>query len=130
MTFVHRLPLYLFPVFVPTGAFLVPYFFILIVVGFPMLLLEMGIGQFASLGPVSIWRFSPLFKGESSVSSPFSDQCPSGTLVNSSKVSHRSVRLSDQCPSGALVHSSKVSHRSVHLSRTSGHLMHQSTLQR
>jgi len=52
-------------VFAP-GAFLVPYFIILIVVGFPMLLLEMGIGQFASLGPVTIWRISPLFKGESS----------------------------------------------------------------
>jgi solute carrier family 6 amino acid transporter-like protein 5/7/9/14 len=46
------------------GAFLFPYFIALILIGFPVLFLEMAFGQFASLGPVTIWRISPLFKGK------------------------------------------------------------------
>ncbi|KAK2155209.1 hypothetical protein LSH36_246g04045 [Paralvinella palmiformis] len=45
------------------GAFLFPYFIALILVGFPVLFLEMAFGQFASLGTLTIWRISPLFKG-------------------------------------------------------------------
>lgn len=45
------------------GAFLIPYMIALILVGFPVLFLEMAFGQFASLGTLTIWRISPLFKG-------------------------------------------------------------------
>ena len=45
------------------GAFLIPYCLALVSVGFPMLFLEMSFGQFASLGPITIWRICPLFKG-------------------------------------------------------------------
>uniref|UniRef100_A0A5K3EUZ4 Transporter n=1 Tax=Mesocestoides corti TaxID=53468 RepID=A0A5K3EUZ4_MESCO len=45
------------------GAFLVPYLLMLILVGLPLFFLEFAFGQFASLGPISIWNVSPLFKG-------------------------------------------------------------------
>jgi hypothetical protein len=35
-------------------------------VGLPLFYLEVAIGQYASLGPISIWRINPLFKGKSS----------------------------------------------------------------
>ena len=49
------------------GAFLFPYLFMLIVVGYPLMFLEMSFGQFSSLGCISIWRMSPLFKGMLSI---------------------------------------------------------------
>nr|CDS26504.1 sodium and chloride dependent glycine [Hymenolepis microstoma] len=45
------------------GAFLVPYVIMLGLVGLPLFFLEFAFGQFASLGPISIWNVSPLFKG-------------------------------------------------------------------
>lgn len=45
------------------GAFLVPYFIVLLVFGRPMYYLEMCLGQFSSIGPVNIWEISPIFKG-------------------------------------------------------------------
>ncbi|GFY59060.1 sodium- and chloride-dependent glycine transporter 2 [Trichonephila inaurata madagascariensis] len=45
------------------GAFLIPYLFFLMLCGIPMFFLEMSFGQFASLGPISIWKICPLFKG-------------------------------------------------------------------
>lgn len=45
------------------GAFLVPYFLFLTICGIPLFFLEMSFGQFASLGPVAIWKICPLFKG-------------------------------------------------------------------
>ncbi|VUZ54515.1 unnamed protein product [Hymenolepis diminuta] len=45
------------------GAFLVPYVIMLICLGLPIFFLEFAFGQFASLGPISIWSISPLFKG-------------------------------------------------------------------
>ncbi len=45
------------------GAFLVPYVIMLAFVGLPIFFLEFAFGQFASLGPISIWTISPLFKG-------------------------------------------------------------------
>lgn len=46
------------------GAFLVPYVIMLALVGLPLFFLEFAFGQFASLGPISIWNVSPLFKGQ------------------------------------------------------------------
>ncbi|KAM7535481.1 hypothetical protein Aperf_G00000091586 [Anoplocephala perfoliata] len=45
------------------GAFLVPYVIMLVCIGLPIFFLEFAFGQFASLGPISIWSISPLFKG-------------------------------------------------------------------
>ncbi|UYV62208.1 hypothetical protein LAZ67_1008228 [Cordylochernes scorpioides] len=45
------------------GAFLVPYLLFLIICGMPLFFLELSFGQFASLGPVAIWKICPLFKG-------------------------------------------------------------------
>jgi solute carrier family 6 amino acid transporter-like protein 5/7/9/14 len=44
------------------GAFLIPYFVVLFLIGKPMYFLEMSIGQFASGGPVKVWALSPALK--------------------------------------------------------------------
>ncbi|XP_060552019.1 sodium- and chloride-dependent glycine transporter 2-like [Ruditapes philippinarum] len=45
------------------GAFLVPYFISLLVLGVPLFFMELCFGQFASLGPLKIWRMNPAMKG-------------------------------------------------------------------
>jgi len=45
------------------GAFLIPYLIMLIICGVPLFFMELAFGQFASLGPISMWRAVPLFKG-------------------------------------------------------------------
>lgn len=45
------------------GAFLIPYIIILLVVGKPIYLLEMILGQFSSRSAVKIWDLSPAFRG-------------------------------------------------------------------
>lgn len=45
------------------GAFLIPYFIMLFLVGLPIFFLELAFGQFASLGPTKVWTISPVFKG-------------------------------------------------------------------
>merc|ERR1719242_870464 len=45
------------------GAFLVPYFIILILVGKPMYYMETAIGQFARLSPLQLWRCAPIATG-------------------------------------------------------------------
>ncbi|XP_036355949.1 sodium- and chloride-dependent glycine transporter 2-like isoform X2 [Octopus sinensis] len=45
------------------GAFLIPYWIMQLVVGMPLFFLELSFGQFASLGPITIWRVIPLLKG-------------------------------------------------------------------
>ena len=49
----------------PTGAFLIPYFGTLALVGLPLFFMELSFGQFASLGPIAIFSINPLFKGKS-----------------------------------------------------------------
>lgn len=46
-----------------TGAFLIPYFVSLALIGVPLFFLELSFGQFASLGPIKIWIVNPAFKG-------------------------------------------------------------------
>lgn len=46
------------------GAFLIPYTIMLVFIGIPCFFLEISIGQYAALGPVTIYsNLSPLFKG-------------------------------------------------------------------
>ncbi|CAH1787244.1 unnamed protein product [Owenia fusiformis] len=46
------------------GAFLLPFLVMLMLVGIPLMFMELAFGQFASLGPVAIFqRFCPLFQG-------------------------------------------------------------------
>jgi SNF family Na+-dependent transporter len=47
-----------------TGAFLIPYFGTLAIVGLPLFFMELAFGQFASLGPIAAWTLNPLFKGK------------------------------------------------------------------
>jgi len=46
-----------------SGAFLIPYMIMLLMVGIPLFFLEVCWAQFASLGPIAIWNCSPLMKG-------------------------------------------------------------------
>lgn len=45
------------------GAFLIPYLIMLTIAGRPMYFMELCLGQFASLGPLTIWHLSPIMKG-------------------------------------------------------------------
>lgn len=42
---------------------MIPYALMLFFVGIPLFLMELSFGQYASEGPVTIWKISPLFTG-------------------------------------------------------------------
>ncbi|CAD5222395.1 unnamed protein product [Bursaphelenchus xylophilus] len=44
-------------------AYLIPYCVLFIISAIPILFMEMSLGQFVSLGPTSVWKVAPLFKG-------------------------------------------------------------------
>uniref|UniRef100_A0A8C4PZ60 Transporter n=1 Tax=Eptatretus burgeri TaxID=7764 RepID=A0A8C4PZ60_EPTBU len=45
------------------GAFLIPYLTMLAVAGLPIFFMEVAIGQFASQGPISVWKAIPALQG-------------------------------------------------------------------
>uniref|UniRef100_H3AZL2 Transporter n=2 Tax=Latimeria chalumnae TaxID=7897 RepID=H3AZL2_LATCH len=45
------------------GAFLIPYLMMLALAGVPIFFLEVSLGQFASQGPVSVWKAIPALQG-------------------------------------------------------------------
>jgi len=45
------------------GAFLIPYLIVLLFIGRPLYLLELGLGQFCSGGCIKVWDLSPAFRG-------------------------------------------------------------------
>ncbi|XP_028303149.1 sodium- and chloride-dependent neutral and basic amino acid transporter B(0+) isoform X1 [Gouania willdenowi] len=45
------------------GAFLIPYFAMLLLNGIPLYFLESALGQFCSQGPINLWRMVPLLQG-------------------------------------------------------------------
>ena len=45
------------------GAFLVPYFIMLLLAGIPIFFLEVCISQFSSQGPIGVWNIAPAFRG-------------------------------------------------------------------
>lgn len=46
------------------GAFLIPYFLMLVVTGIPLYFLESAMGQFCSQGSITVWRAVPILQGE------------------------------------------------------------------
>lgn len=45
------------------GAFLIPYIVVLLLIGKPLYLFEMILGQFSGSGPVKVWSVVPFAKG-------------------------------------------------------------------
>ena len=45
------------------GVFLIPYTIFLLLVGIPLVFLELCVGQFTSTGPLTCWRMVPIFRG-------------------------------------------------------------------
>ncbi|NXJ55259.1 SC6A7 protein, partial [Spizaetus tyrannus] len=45
------------------GVFLIPYFIMLLVMGLPLFLMELSLGQYGAAGPITVWKCCPLLKG-------------------------------------------------------------------
>ncbi|XP_071086745.1 sodium- and chloride-dependent glycine transporter 2-like [Haliotis cracherodii] len=45
------------------ATFLIPYLIMLVLAGLPLFYLELALGQFASEGPITVWKISPAFTG-------------------------------------------------------------------
>ena len=46
-----------------SGAFLIPYVIAMVIAGYPLMFIELALGQFGRQGVVSIWKACPLFQG-------------------------------------------------------------------
>ncbi|XP_075598860.1 sodium-dependent proline transporter-like isoform X1 [Balearica regulorum gibbericeps] len=45
------------------GVFFIPYFIMLLVMGLPIFLMELSLGQYGAAGPITVWKCCPLLKG-------------------------------------------------------------------
>ena len=45
------------------GPFLIAYVILLVLVGKPMYFMEVALGQFSQLGPLAVWKLSPIGRG-------------------------------------------------------------------
>ncbi|NXL49580.1 SC6A7 protein, partial [Podilymbus podiceps] len=45
------------------GVFLIPYFIMLLFTGLPLFLMELSLGQYGAVGPITAWKCCPLLKG-------------------------------------------------------------------
>ena len=48
------------------GAFLIPWLLSIFLMGIPMFVLEVSLGQFLNTGGICIWNLVPMFKGKHS----------------------------------------------------------------
>jgi len=46
-----------------SGAFIIPYFTVLIFGAIPVFFMELSMGQFTQEGPIHVWKMVPIFKG-------------------------------------------------------------------
>lgn len=53
------------PLFLP-GVFLIPYFLMLLLVGLPLFLMELSLGQYGAAGPITVWKCCPILQGRPS----------------------------------------------------------------
>ncbi|XP_075598862.1 sodium-dependent proline transporter-like isoform X2 [Balearica regulorum gibbericeps] len=44
------------------GVFFIPYFIMLLVMGLPIFLMELSLGQYGAAGPITVWKCCPLLK--------------------------------------------------------------------
>lgn len=47
-----------------SGVFLIPYLLMLFFGAMPLFYMELVLGQYNRQGPISVWKFCPLFKGK------------------------------------------------------------------
>ena len=47
------------------GVFLIPYIVSMLLCGYPLMFIELALGQYGRQGIVSIWKVCPLFEGKS-----------------------------------------------------------------
>ncbi|XP_031455091.1 sodium-dependent proline transporter-like [Phasianus colchicus] len=45
------------------GVFLIPYFLMLLLVGLPLFLMELSLGQYGAAGPIAVWKCCPILQG-------------------------------------------------------------------
>jgi SNF family Na+-dependent transporter len=45
------------------GAFLIPYVLAMVLCGYPLMFIEMALGQFGGRSVVEVWKACPLFEG-------------------------------------------------------------------
>jgi len=50
--------------YVSIGAFLVPYFVMLLFGAVPLFFMELVLGQFHRRGAIAVWKLCPLFRGQ------------------------------------------------------------------
>lgn len=82
-----------------SGAFLIPYFFMMIFAGMPLFYLELAIGQYAALGPITIWDICPLFKGNYALEFLFGVAlCWISMAVDSSNIRESGSQSTNQSP--------------------------------